>query len=60
VAVRQEIQVCSSAMRDSVRTSVHTSPGKYALLAAAVLAGAAITLFAMGQVPICRCGYVKP
>jgi hypothetical protein len=34
--------------------------GRYALLAAAVLAGVAITLLVMGQVPICRCGYVKP
>jgi hypothetical protein len=36
------------------------SPGRYTLLAAAVLAGTAITLLVMGQVPICRCGYVKP
>lgn len=33
--------------------------GRYALLAAAVLVGTAVTLLLMGQVPICRCGYVK-
>src|SRR5688572_13578805 len=58
-------------MPDSVRTTLGSEvaalpwyarvpPGRYALLAAAVLAGTAITLFMMGQVPICRCGYVKP
>jgi hypothetical protein len=31
----------------------------YVLVAAGVLAGLAITLSLMGQVPICRCGYVK-
>jgi hypothetical protein len=36
------------------------SPGRWALLAAAVLATTAITLSLMGQVTICRCGYVKP
>ena len=41
------LQVCSSAMR------------RYLPLAAAVLAATAITLYVMGQVPICRCGYVK-
>jgi hypothetical protein len=65
------LRVCSSAMRDSARTTLGSEgaafpwyarvpPGRYALLAAAVLAGTAITLFMMGQVPICRCGYVKP
>src|SRR5688500_532319 len=65
------LRLCSSAMRDPVRTTqrpatmalpwyARVSPGRYALLAAAVLAGTAITLFVMGQVPICRCGYVKP
>ena len=31
----------------------------YLALALAVLAGAALTLWQMGQVPICKCGYVK-
>ena len=30
------------------------------LAAVAILIGAAVTLRAMGQVPICKCGYVKP
>jgi len=57
-------------MRDVVGTTqgpvaappwyARVSSRQYALLAAAVLAGTAITLFMMGQVPICRCGYVKP
>ena len=57
-------------MRDHARTTpsagaalpwyARVSPGRYGLFAAAVLAGTAITLFVMGQVPICRCGYVKP
>ena len=35
-----------------------TTPA-YLGLAFAVVAGAAITLWGMGQVPICKCGYVK-
>ena len=31
----------------------------YVALALAIVAAAAITLWAMGQVPICKCGYVK-
>src|SRR5687767_10834205 len=57
-------------MRDHVRTTqspgaavlpwyARVPTGRYALLAAAVLATTAITLLVMGQVPICRCGYVK-
>jgi Protein of unknown function (DUF2585) len=57
-------------MRDTVGTTqspavtalpwyARVSSGQYLLLAAAVLTGTAITLFVMGQVPICRCGYVK-
>jgi hypothetical protein len=57
-------------MRDYVRTTqspgaavlpwyARVPTGRYALLAAAVLATTAITLLVMGQVPICRCGYVK-
>ena len=29
------------------------------VVAAALIAAAAVTLFSMGQVPICKCGYVK-
>ena len=32
----------------------------YIALAFALVAAAAITLWSMGQVPICKCGYVKP
>jgi Protein of unknown function (DUF2585) len=35
-----------------------TTPG-YLAITAALVAAAAITLFFMGQVPICKCGYVK-
>ncbi len=35
------------------------SPGRYALAGAGVIAATAITLFLMGRVPICTCGYVK-
>jgi Protein of unknown function (DUF2585) len=31
----------------------------YLALTAAIVAAAAVTLFLMGQVPICKCGYVK-
>ncbi|MPY86963.1 MAG: DUF2585 family protein [Luteitalea sp.] len=34
-------------------------PRHYALASAAIIVGAALTLVAMGQVPICECGYVK-
>jgi hypothetical protein len=33
--------------------------GEYAVAGAAVIAAAAVVLSAMGQVPICKCGYVK-
>jgi Protein of unknown function (DUF2585) len=36
------------------------SPWSYALACAGVLIGLAVTLHVMGQVSICRCGYVKP
>ena len=36
------------------------TPRAYVLAALALVAGAAATLWVMGQVPICRCGYVKP
>ena len=32
---------------------------RYLVLTAAIVAAAAVTLFVMGQVPICKCGYVK-
>jgi hypothetical protein len=32
---------------------------RYLALTAATVAAAAVTLFLMGQVPICKCGYVK-
>jgi hypothetical protein len=32
---------------------------RYLALTAALVAAAAVTLFLMGQVPICKCGYVK-
>jgi hypothetical protein len=32
---------------------------RYLALTAAVVAAAAVTLFLMGQVPICKCGYIK-
>ena len=32
----------------------------YVLMAIGVVIGLAVTLLSMGQVPICRCGYVKP
>ena len=35
------------------------TPLQYALAGAAVIALAAVTLAAMGHVPICKCGYVK-
>jgi hypothetical protein len=42
------------------RWQTGASPWLWALLAAGVLVATAVTLYAMGQVPICRCGYVKP
>jgi hypothetical protein len=35
------------------------SPAFYATVAALIVAAAAVTLLAMGRVPICKCGYVK-
>jgi Protein of unknown function (DUF2585) len=34
-------------------------PAVYALVSAAIVAAAVVTLLAMGRVPICKCGYVK-
>jgi hypothetical protein len=34
-------------------------PAVYALVSAAIIAAAVVTLLAMGRVPICKCGYVK-
>jgi hypothetical protein len=34
-------------------------PGQYAAMVAGLIAVAALVLWSMGRVPICRCGYVK-
>lgn len=59
-----------TAMREHVRTAVPSADARppwyariptrgYVLVAIGVLAALATTLTIMGQVPICRCGYVK-
>jgi hypothetical protein len=57
-------------MRDEVRKTdgrvtatpwyARISTGQYGVIAAVLLAAVAFSLYLMGQVPICRCGYVKP
>lgn len=40
--------------------AARTWPGRPSVaIAASIVAAAAVTLFAMGRVPICKCGYVK-
>jgi hypothetical protein len=58
--MRDRVRTTQSAAGAAVPWYARVPPGRYALLAAAVLATTAITLYVMGQVPICRCGYVKP
>jgi hypothetical protein len=43
----------------SVRSSHPSRPFAHALTGLGIIAAAALTLFAMGQPPICRCGTVK-
>jgi hypothetical protein len=58
-------------MREQAQTAVSTAAAMppwyariptlgYVLVAVGVLVGLGITLTIMGQVPICKCGYVKP
>ena len=43
----------------AVHWSARASVRQYAVAALGVIVATAITLFLMGRVPICRCGYVK-
>lgn len=40
-------------------SAVRISTGTYVLIGLGLIAATALTLFLMGQVPICKCGYIK-